>query len=172
MLIRADNDVGGAVAALRHALDSPDWADLTAVLNLRFLEFEDPGLARDASDQSVWEACQAAGAMLITANRAGGKTSLEATIQDLSDAASLPLITIADPQRLLRDATYRESAVFSLLDYLERRESLRGAGRLFIPWPMKCLKEPLSRTANRVGYGGSGAADLPGFWAIEATYVA
>jgi hypothetical protein len=133
MLILADNDVGGAVAALRHALESPDWADVAAVLNLRFVEFEDLGLPRDASDRSVWETCQAIGAMLITANRAGGKNSLEAAIQDLSDSGSLPVITIADPQRLLRDATYRESAVFSLLDYLERAESLRGAGRLFIP---------------------------------------
>jgi hypothetical protein len=133
MLILADNDVGGAVAALRYALASPEWTDLSALLNLRFLEFEDIGLPRDAGDQSVWETCQAAEAILITANRAGGQNSLEATIQNLSDATSLPIITIADPQRLLHDASYRESAVFSLLDHLERRESLRGSGRLFIP---------------------------------------
>jgi hypothetical protein len=46
-------------------------ADLTAVLDLRFLEFEDLELARDASDRSVWETCHAAGAIFITANRAG-----------------------------------------------------------------------------------------------------
>jgi hypothetical protein len=50
MLILADNDVGGAVAALRRILESAEWAALSAMLDLRFIEFADAGLARDASD--------------------------------------------------------------------------------------------------------------------------
>jgi len=77
MLILADNDVGGAVAALRYVLESPVWAELAASLNVRFVDFEDLGLARDAPDRLVWETNQAANALLITANRAGGADSLE-----------------------------------------------------------------------------------------------
>jgi hypothetical protein len=90
-------------------------------------------LLRDASDRTVWQASQAIGAVLITANRTGGVNSLDEMIRELSSATTLPVITIADPQRLLRDRSYLEAAAFRLLDYLERIESLRGTGRLFIP---------------------------------------
>ena len=39
MLILADNDVGGAVAALRRILESEEWAEFSATLALRFVEF-------------------------------------------------------------------------------------------------------------------------------------
>src|SRR5262245_56486588 len=133
MLILPDNDVGGAVVALRYVLESAEWAELTGLLELRFREFEDLGLARNASDRAVWQTCQAAGAVLITANRAGGAHSLDQVIRDLSTNSSLPVITIADPQRMVRDHAYRQEAAFRLLDYLDRIESLRGTGRLFIP---------------------------------------
>ena len=72
MLILADNDVGGAVRALRRILESEEWAEFSAALALRFVEFEDVGLARDASDRIVWQTCQEVGAVLITGNRASG----------------------------------------------------------------------------------------------------
>jgi hypothetical protein len=53
MLILADNDVGGAVEALRRILESMEWAAFSAMLDLRFIEFIDVGLARDASDPLV-----------------------------------------------------------------------------------------------------------------------
>ena len=64
MLILADNDVGGAVAALRRILESEEWAEFSATLALRFVEFVefvDVGLTRDASDRVVWQTCQEAG---------------------------------------------------------------------------------------------------------------
>jgi len=39
MLILADNDVGGAVAVLRRILESEEWAEFSATLVLRFVEF-------------------------------------------------------------------------------------------------------------------------------------
>jgi hypothetical protein len=133
MLILADNDVGGAVATLRRVLQSAEWSEFYALLDLRFIDFADLGMPRDAPDLVVWQTCQEASAVLVTANRAGGTLSLQTTIDQRSGPDSLPVITLADPQRILRDALYAEEAAFRLLDYLERMPSLRGTGRLFIP---------------------------------------
>ena len=133
MLILTDNDVGGAVTALRHILTSEAWAEFSATLALRFVEFEDVSLVRDASDRVVWQTCQEIGAVLITGNRASGDDSLEQTIRDHAGAHSLPVVTIGDPQRLVRDRAYASECAIRLLDLLERIETLRGTGRLFIP---------------------------------------
>jgi hypothetical protein len=42
-------------------------------------------------------------------------------------------VTLADPQRILKDGSYAAKAATKLLDYLEQIDALRGAGRLFIP---------------------------------------
>jgi len=133
MLILADNDVGGAVTALRRILQSAEWAEFSSVLDLRFVEFEEVGLARDASDRVVWQTCQEIGAVLITGNRASGNDSLEQVIRDYAGADSLPIVTIGDPQRLVRDRAYASECAIRLLDVLERIETLRGTGRLFMP---------------------------------------
>jgi hypothetical protein len=133
MLILADNDVGGAVAALRRILESVEWATFSVMLDLRFIEFTDVGLARDASDPLVWHTCQEVGAVLITGNRASGDSSLEHTIREQAGADSLPVVTIGDPQRVIRDPAYAQECAISLLDVLDRIEMLRGTRRLFIP---------------------------------------
>jgi hypothetical protein len=133
MLILADNDVGGVVAALQRVLESEEWAEFTVLLDLHFIEFADVGLARDASDRTVWDRCQAVGAVLITGNRASGTESLEQTIRDHAGPDSLPVVTISDPQRVVRDRVYARECAVSLLDLLDRLETLRGTRRLFIP---------------------------------------
>ena len=133
MLILADNDVGGAVTALRRILESAEWTEFSAALALRFVEFADVGLVRDASDRLVWQMCQEIGAVLITGNRASGDDSLGQVIRDQAGADSLPIATIGDPQRLVRDRAYASECAIRLLDLLERLETLRGTGRLFIP---------------------------------------
>jgi hypothetical protein len=90
-------------------------------------------LSRGAPDRLVWQTCQAAGAVLITGNRAGGPDSLDQVIRELSDETSLPVLTLADPRRVVRDAGYADQAARRLLDFLDRIESLRGTGRLFLP---------------------------------------
>ena len=129
MLILAD---GGVVApsALRRILDLRSGQN--SQLALRFVEFADL-VARDASDRVVWQTCQEVGAVLMTGNRASGDNSLEQTIQDHAGADSLPVVTIGDPQRLVHDRAYASECAMRLLDLLERIETLRGTGRLFIP---------------------------------------
>ena len=132
MLILADNDVGGAITALRRVLESEEWIEFITALNLRFIAFENVGLAHNASDYAVWCRCQEIGAVLITGNRASGSESLEQVIRNHSKADSLPVVTIGDPQRLVRDPRYTRSCAICLLDLLERLDALRGTGRLFI----------------------------------------
>jgi hypothetical protein len=133
MLVLADNDVGGAFAVLRRILESAEHTVSIEILGVAFTDFESLGLPRDAADRTVWQACQAAGAVLITGNRSGGRNSLDRVIHELSDEASLPVLTIADPRRVTRDAAYANANALRLLDFLERLDSLRGTGRLFIP---------------------------------------
>jgi hypothetical protein len=133
MLILADNDVIGAVAALQRVLQSDEWAEYAASLDLRFIQLEDLELSRTSSDQAVWQACQDARAVLITANRSGGAEALETVIDELSGPESLPVFTLADPQMILRDSAYAETTALRLLDYLERLSSLRGTRRLYSP---------------------------------------
>jgi hypothetical protein len=133
MLVLADNDVGGAFVVLRRILESAENGAWLELLSITFTDFESLDLPRDAPDRTVWQTCQAADAVLVTGNRSGGPDSLDQVIHELSDEKSLPVLSIADPQRVLRDPTYADAAALRLLDFLERIESLRGTGRLFIP---------------------------------------
>ena len=71
---------------------------------------------------------------MITANRnRRGADSLEAVNQSENQPDSLPVITIADQDRVLQDRLYAEKVAESLLDYLMRIDEVRGAGRLYVP---------------------------------------
>ena len=54
-------------------------------------------------------------------------------IQSENQPDSLPVITIADQDRVLQDRLYAEKVAESLLDYLLRIDQVRGAGRLYVP---------------------------------------
>ena len=54
MLILSDNDVVGAVRVFRRILESPAWVDMTATLELQFIELQDVELPADAPDVAVW----------------------------------------------------------------------------------------------------------------------
>src|SRR5215510_13710793 len=133
MLLLTDNDVIGAVRAFRRILESPEWVDLTATLELQFIELQDVELPRDAPDGAVWQRSQDVGALLITGNRSSGEGSLDQTIAELGGPESLPVLIIGDPRRVIRDAVYARECAISLLDFVERIETLRGTGWLFIP---------------------------------------
>ena len=133
MRIMSDNDVIGAVEAMRHVLESPAWAEFSKHLGVEFLQFDDLDLLAYASDREVWQQCQAANTLLITGNRASGIDSLDVTIRELGDDSSLPVVTIADAKELLHNRLVAEAAAAQLLTIVEQIESLRGSGRLYIP---------------------------------------
>jgi hypothetical protein len=53
MLLLTDNDVIGAVRVLRRIVESPEWGDMTATLELQFMELPDVALPADAPDVAV-----------------------------------------------------------------------------------------------------------------------
>jgi hypothetical protein len=133
MLILTDNDVVGAVRVFRRILASPEWVALTTTLELEFIELRDVELPADAPDVALWQRSQEVGALLITGNRSSGEGSLDQTIAEQTSPESLPVLTIGDPRRVIRDPVYARECTLSLLDFVDRIETLRGTGRLFVP---------------------------------------
>ena len=90
MLLLTDNDVIGAVRAFRRILESPEWVDLTATLELQFIELKDIELPTDAPDGAVWHRSQDVGALLITGNRSSGEGSLDKRLLSKRDQRVFP----------------------------------------------------------------------------------
>lgn len=100
----ADANCAGHLALLLRLVQE-DWRhDVWEFLHLAPISFADLGLPSDASDRAVWEVCQRAHVILLTANRNDeGPESLTATMQRYNTTDSLPVFTLADDQRVLRD---------------------------------------------------------------------
>jgi Tfp pilus assembly ATPase PilU len=132
--ILADHDVEGHVQALIRVCSGPEWGEIWESLACKVDSFEGLGLPHETADAEVWRLCQERGIVLITGNgNAEGPTSLEMAIRNLGSDKSLPVITISDPKRLLRDRDYAQAATARLLQDLIDLDTLRGTGRLFIP---------------------------------------
>ena len=133
--ILADADCEGPFRILLRLLDHDSRRELWESLALDVSGFEQLGLPPDAADRLVWETCQQRELVLITANRnADHPDSLEMTIRTTNAPdSSLPVITLADPQRIARDREYAERAADRLLEYLFDCDSYRGMGRIYVP---------------------------------------
>jgi hypothetical protein len=72
--------------------------------------------------------------VLITNNRnADSEDSLEVAIREHNTPNSLPVLTIGNVDRFRKSRKYAEKVVEQLYDYLEDIDSVRGAGRLYLP---------------------------------------
>jgi len=132
--ILADANIEGQVDLLVSLVRAEPWRPFWDNLNLQYVRFADVGLAHDAKDALVWDTCQQHELALITDNRNDdGPDSLESTIRTRNTPASLPVLTIANVLHLARSRQYADRVVERLLDFLERMDALRGAGRLFLP---------------------------------------
>jgi len=132
--ILADNDVEGILAALVSIWLSDTWRDHWIELNCSLETFPSLDLPRNASDAVVWEACQNHQIVLITGNRnAESPESLEATIRNLNRPDSLPVFTLSNPNRILKDRGYANLVAERLLDYLMSVQDYRGTGRIYVP---------------------------------------
>ena len=132
--ILADINIQGHVDVLVARMRAEPWKLFWDHLQLRYAHFADIGLAPDALDSLVWEACQAEALVLITNNRnKNAADSLEAMIQTRNTPASLPVFTIANVSHLHASRDYAERIIDKLLDSLLRIDTLRGAGRLYLP---------------------------------------
>ena len=82
----------------------------------------------------MWEVCQREQVILVTANRNDeGPDSLESSIQQYNTPQSLPVFTLANDQRVLRDRQYAETVADRLIEALFDIDSYRGTGRLYLP---------------------------------------
>ncbi len=127
--ILADINVGKQRRAILSIWASDTWRDIWTDLRLSVVVFPALGLAFDASDALVWRTCQREGLVLITANRnKHGPDSLEAVIRSENQADSLPVITIADQERVFQDRLYAEKVAEAVLDYLLRIDEVARRG--------------------------------------------
>jgi len=132
--IVADANNEGHVNLIVHLLNNGPLSALWQELECRQLAFAQLALASESDDRLVWQACQLHDSVLITSNRNDeGDDSLEAVLRELNTSQSLPIVTIGDAQRLMRDRAYAERAASRLLEILVDLDALRGVGRLFIP---------------------------------------
>jgi hypothetical protein len=132
--ILADHDVIGHLHQLLHILQGESWSEFWVSLNWSTPTFHDLNLSPDAPDSVVWHTCQQNQLVLLTGNRnARGSDSLERVIRAFNTPESLPVFTLADAKRILRDNSYAERAAEKFLEYLFDIEKLRGTGRIFIP---------------------------------------
>jgi len=132
--IIADHNLEGHVAVLLRIWTSAAWSSLWESLEREVESFTRLGIPYDTSDRELWQLCQQRDIVLITANRNDeGPDSLEATIRDLNEPSSLPVLTIADPELVLASQDYAERVAIQVLEYLLDIGNFRGVGRLFVP---------------------------------------
>ena len=132
--ILADINVEGIMVHLGRIWVSDTWRGLWFGLHISVESFESLGLQTDATDATIWRTCQEQSLILIMANRnANGPDSLEMVIRGENKPESLPVITLSDARRVLRERDYAERTAEQILDYLMRIDQVRGSGRLFVP---------------------------------------
>jgi hypothetical protein len=130
----ADVNAEGYVDALVAACQSPGWNAVWTALHVRVSSIQALGLPKTTADDVLWRACQQNDLLLITANRnAKGPSSLVQTIARECTSASLPVLTLADGDRLIANRAYCEQAAERLIDILINLDSVRGSGRLWLP---------------------------------------
>lgn len=132
--ILADNNIQGHVAILRQVWEGPAWRDVADELGRAVFTFADVSLAADAPDSAVWKLCQQQEMLLLTANRNDeGPESPESTIRHQNTPSSLPVITLANPERVRLSKAYATRTAAKVLEVLMDVEHYRGAGRVFAP---------------------------------------
>ncbi len=132
--ILADINIGKQRDALVAIWTSDAWRNLWDDLDLVIETFPALELVHDASAAAIWRLCQREGLILITANRNKcGPDSLEAVIQAENQPSSLPVITVANAPRILRDRLHAEQVAERTLEYLMRIDEVRGTGRIYVP---------------------------------------
>jgi hypothetical protein len=129
-----DNNIGGQVEILRIILEGEDWGSVWRDLALPVQSLADLGLAENTPDVVIWRQCQQERLVLLTANRNDdGPDSLEAAIRNENGPACLPVLTLADSERVRHSRAYAEQVVERLLYYLMYIDEHRGTGRLYLP---------------------------------------
>jgi len=131
--IISDHGIEGHFRALVAMLDEDPWHEIWAGLNITVEDFASLCISPHMSDADLWHFCQAHELVLFTANRNNdGPDSLQATIAQFNQATSLPVITLARPDRFNEDREYAARVAERALQYLLEIENHRGTGRIYV----------------------------------------
>ena len=111
-------------------LVSQGWLDLVP---LHMITLREAGLALDSSDRWIWRFVQERGMLLLTHNRTHkGRDSLEQTLREEVTAASLPVLTLSNRDRMM-EREYREQCAERLIEIVVDLDHYRGVSRIFLP---------------------------------------
>lgn len=131
MIFLVDHNLEGQALLLSEIITGQGWQN---VFPIDFVALEDLSLPINSSDRVIWRFAQARQMILLTANRRmKGEDSLEQVLREENTPTSLPVITIANADRVLNDSDYREECVNRLLEIALFIENYYGTRRLFIP---------------------------------------
>jgi hypothetical protein len=130
MIVLIDHNIEGQATRLWETILAEGWLNWVTI---RFITFEEVKLPIESSDRVVWRFAQKNKMIILTANRKmKGEDSLEETIRDENTIDSLPVITIANVDKM-RERGYRERCTARLIDLVIDPENLKGVGRIYIP---------------------------------------
>ncbi|MBW4532829.1 MAG: ACP S-malonyltransferase [Pleurocapsa minor HA4230-MV1] len=131
MIFLTDHNLQGHALVFFGAIASQGWLDIVPI---RFVNFAQIELPIDSDDRVVWRLAQKNQMILLTANRSmKGADSLEQVMREENTSTSLPIITIANADRLINDSQYRDRCVESLVEIVLDINNFRGAKQIFIP---------------------------------------
>jgi hypothetical protein len=144
--ILADINSGKRLRAILAVWHSDVWRDLWYSLDLSVESFPALGLPFESSDAILWRTCQREGLVLVTANsNADDPDSLESVIRRENQPDSLPIITFANPDRVIDLSEFgrsqRDREQLPGRSGIERGKPRRGTQRL----------RPEQRVAGRDG---------------------
>jgi len=125
-----DHNIEGQSLMLFGSITSEGWLD---ILRFRFVYFDEVKLPITSNDRVVWRFAQENQLILLTANRSmKGEDSLEQVLREECLPTSLPVVTIANVDRIV-EREYREECVDPLIEIALYFENYLGVSRLFIP---------------------------------------
>ena len=129
MIFLVDHNIEGQAKLLWETILAEGWLDW---ITIRFVTFEEVKLAIESSDRLVWRFAQEHQMIILTANRKmKGEDSLEETIRAENTIDSLPVITIANVDKI-RERGYRERCAARLIEIVIELENLMGVGRIYV----------------------------------------
>lgn len=135
--ILVDHNIEGHAALLLSTLESQGWVEMGL---LRLVTFRELSLPVETSDREVWRFAREHRLLLLTGNRNMiGEDSLEQAIRDENPLDSIPVVTIANLDRISENG-YREVCAIELASICDEVERYLGNGRLYIPKQAVMLK--------------------------------
>lgn len=131
LLILSDENCMGQVEAIFNELDHLGYVEL---FEIELIDWVQAGLVKGTGDEAIWHFCQEHNCLLVTGNRTGKdrEKSLESVVRRFVTPTSLPVLTISNLKRVMRDRKYCIACAQRLADILFELDVYRGVTRLYL----------------------------------------